>query len=282
MDRGFYSEDNINALYKNHLKFLIASKLSLKFIKAELNNVRNSLRSWTNYSQKYELYACTQKIDWTYSQYRPYKGDIIKDRRRMYLHLYFSIEKAMEDEKELNARLGILQTEIESDRRNPENEKLYNRYFNVKSTPKRGIKATARQKAMDEAKLNYGYFVLISNEIKDPIEALEIYRNKDLVEKAFGNLKERLSMRRMSVSSDTGLNGKLFVEFTALIFLSYLKKKMQNNDLFKKYTIQSLLDELDIIECFEYTGKKLRTGEITKRQIELYEKIGISPPSSLQ
>jgi len=77
-------------------------------------------------------------------------------------------------------------------------------------------------------------------------------------------------------------DGKLFVEFIALIFLSYLKKKMQDNDLFKKYTMQSLLDELDIIECFEYPGAKIRTGEITKRQIKLYEKIGVPPPTSLQ
>ena len=27
------------------------------------------------------------------------------------------------------------------------------------------------------------------------IEALKIYRNKDVIEKAFGNLKERLNMR---------------------------------------------------------------------------------------
>lgn len=282
MDRGFYSEDNINALYQNHLKFLIATKLSLKFVKTELNKVRESLRTWTNYSQKYELYACTQKIDWSYSQSRPYKGDTLTGERRMYLHLYFNSEKAMEDEKELNTRLCTLQTEIESGRRSPENEKLYTKYFDIKTTPVRGTKATAKQKAMDEAKLNYGYFALISNEIKDPIEALEIYRNKDLVEKAFGNLKERLNLRRLSVSSDASLDGKLFVEFIALIFLSYLKKKMQDNDLFKKYTMQGLFDEFDIIECFEQPGAQLRIGEVTKRQMALYETIGISPPTSLQ
>jgi transposase len=57
--------------------------------------------------------------------------------------------------------------------------------------------------------------VLLSNEVKDPIEALEIYRNKDLVEKAFGNLKERLNFSRTAVSSDQSLDGKLFVEFIA-------------------------------------------------------------------
>ncbi|MEX2013266.1 MAG: IS1634 family transposase, partial [Candidatus Levyibacteriota bacterium] len=216
MDRGFYSEHNINALYQNHLKFLMATKLSLKFVKKELDQVRDELRSWTNYSQKYELYACTQKIDWSYSQSRPYKGDTLKGERRMYLHLYFNSAKAMEDEKELNSRLSVLQAELECGKRNPENEKLYAKYFEFKTTPVRGTKAIAKQEAMDEAKRNYGYFALISNEIKDPIEALEIYRNKDLVEKAFGNLKERLNLRRLSVSSDASLDGKLFVEFIAL------------------------------------------------------------------
>src|SRR5690606_11291065 len=31
MDRGFYSEGNINALFKAHLKFLISAKMSLSF-----------------------------------------------------------------------------------------------------------------------------------------------------------------------------------------------------------------------------------------------------------
>ncbi len=33
MDRGFYSEDNINALFKKHLKFLISVRMSLSFIR---------------------------------------------------------------------------------------------------------------------------------------------------------------------------------------------------------------------------------------------------------
>ncbi|MBP7763884.1 MAG: hypothetical protein KA113_01700 [Syntrophaceae bacterium] len=139
----------------------------------------------------------------------------------------------------------------------------------------------AREDAIAEARKNYGFFVLLSNEVREPIAALETYRNKDLVEKAFGNLKERLSFNRMAVSSDQSLDGKLFVEFIALIFLSYLKKKMQDGNLFKKYTMHELLDEMDIIECFEYPGYERRVGEVTKKQIELYEAMGIVPPSSL-
>ncbi|MDO9528993.1 MAG: IS1634 family transposase [Syntrophales bacterium] len=281
MDRGFYSEANINDLYQNHLKFLIAAKVSLTFVKAELDKVRDSIRTWTNYSQKYDLYAYSTKRDWDYSQDRPYKGDTLKGKRRMYLHLYFNSEKAVEDEKNLNILLCTLQKELESGKINPEHEKQYAKYFDIKTTPARGTKVTARQAAIVEAKKNYGYFVLLSNEVKDPIEALEIYRNKDLVEKAFGNLKERLNFSRPAVSSDQSLDGKLFVEFIALIHLSYIKKKMQGGNLFKKYTMQELLDEFDIIECFEQPGRDLRVGEVTKLQIALYEAMEIVPPTSL-
>ena len=282
MDRGFYSEANINELYQNHLKFLIATKVSLTFVKAELDKVRDSIHTWTNYNQKYDLYACSSKMDWAYSQERPYKCDTLRDKRRIYLHLYFNSEKAMEDEKNLNTLLATLQEELKSGNKTKEHEKQYVKYFDCKSTPIRGTKITVKQEAVVEAKKNYGYFALLSNEIKDPAEALEIYRNKDLVEKAFGNLKERLNFSRTGVSSDQSLDGKLFVEFIALIYLSYLKKKMQDKNLFKRYTQQELLDEFDIIECFEYQGRELRVGEVTKRQTELYEAMDITSPTSLQ
>lgn len=281
MDRGFYSEANINDLYHNHLKFLIAAKKSLTFVKAELDNVRDSIRTWANYNQKHDLYGCTTKIDWGYSQERPYKGDMLKGKRRMYMHLYFNSERALEDEKNFNALLCRLQEELESGATLPEHDRLYAKYFDATTTPVRGTKVIAREDAIAEARKNYGFFVLLSNEVREPIAALEIYRNKDLVEKAFGNLKERLSFNRMAVSSDQSLDGKLFVEFIALIFLSYLKKKMQDGNLFKKYTMHELLDEMDIIECFEYPGYERRVGEVTKKQIELYEAMGIVPPSSL-
>jgi len=30
--------------------------------------------------------------------------------------------------------------------------------------------------------------------------------------------------------------------------------------------MQELLDEIDVIECFEYPGHELRIGEVTKKQ----------------
>lgn len=237
-------------MYQHHLKFLIGVRITLKFVQQELTAAKPELQKWENFHPDYNIYAYSTMITWQYEQARPYKKDVIKGERRAYLHLYFNKEKEAEDVQKLNRLLTKLKNELISGKRDPAHEKAYAKYFEVKETPKRGISIKPKQEAMDAAAKNYGYFALLSNEIKDPIQALSTYRNKDLIEKAFGNLKERLNFRRMEVSSERSLDGKLFVEFVALIYLSYIKKAMQEKQLFQRYTMQGLLDELDVIECY--------------------------------
>jgi hypothetical protein len=43
-----------------------------------------------------------------------------------------------------------------------------------------------------------------------------------------------------------------------------------------------LLDQFDVIECFGRPGKDLRVGEITKKQKELYNILGVAPPPSYE
>ena len=88
-------------------------------------------------------------------------------------------------------------------------------------------------------------------------------------------------MSRTLVSSLMCLEGKLLVQFIALIYVSYIKKKMQDGNLFSSYSIQSLLDTLDVIDCVQMPGKRLRCGELLEKQKVIYEKLGFSPPSSL-
>jgi len=75
------------------------------------------------------------------------------------------------------------------------------------------------------------------------------------------------------------LIGKLFVEFVALIYLSYIKKKMQGTALFENWTLQGLLDELDTTERFESPEHGRLIGEVTKKQKDIYTKLGMKSPS---
>jgi transposase len=281
MDRGFYSQANINALYHEHRKFLLSVNMSLKFIQKELEPLYEQFRTFEHYDSDYELYMHSVTTTWNYTHKRPYKGDMIQEERRLYIHYYFNIERAAEEEKRLDRMLMQLREELLADRPVKANEALYARYFTITRTPKRGVKVQIREDAVAKSKRYFGFFALITNEKMEAKEALHIYRNKDVVEKAFGNLKERLNLRRLLVSSEQALDGKLFVAFIALIYLSYIKKKMQQSNLFKNYTMGTMFDKLDIIECFKAPGQKLRVGEILNKQLDIYRALEIDPPTSL-
>ena len=277
MDRGYYSAENINALFKKHLKFLCGTSSALSFAKEFIREIGSRKDHYEYYNSNLELYVFTRTIAWDYEQERPYKGDVVKEERRMYLHLYFNPDKFSDDGKAFNRKLDTLKNELLSGHRVPEHEKEYKKYFEIKETPKRGISLTVKQDAVDAAHERYGFFVLISNEVKDPVIALSLYRMRDVVEKAFWNVKERLNLRRTMTSSESSLEGKLFVEFVALIYLSYIQKKMEEKGLFATYTLHELLDVLDVIECFMEPGKAPIQGEVLKKQEQIYRDLDVTP-----
>ena len=280
MDKGFYSEDNINGLYREHVKFLVGVKLSLKLIKKHLDEVYDDIRMFTNYDESISTYGFTVSAEWDYSQERPYKGDVIKDKRRIYIHYYYNIEKGSDDEQTFDKRISELCSELLEGKLVEEHKKAYSQFFEVKDTPVRGRQVYYKEDEIKAARRYFGYFALITNEKMDAFTALHLYRMKDVVEKAFGNIKERLNMRRPLAKSEKNLDGKIFAEFVALILISYLDHKMKETNLYKSYSMQQLLDKLDVIECFEDKGHNLRIGELLGKQVEIYETLGVTLPTS--
>ena len=279
MDRGFYSENNINDLMKHHHKFLIGVKMSLKFVSRILDRERDDFVTRFNYNSELKLYIKSFTEEWDYTEEKPRSGVTVNGKRRIYLHVYYNDQKATDDKNRFNTMLDRLEYNLVNGTTDPEDERLYQKYFTIHETPVRGKTYSFKEDAIRKAEKNYGYFVLMSNGIKDPVEALRLYRLKDLIEKSFGNLKDRLSMRRMSVASEENFEGKLFVQFVALQLMSYIKKRMDEKGLFKDYTMQSLLDELDTIEYYQQPGKAHHLSEITEKQRKLYELMDVPVPS---
>lgn len=85
-------------------------------------------------------------------------------------------------------------------------------------------------------------------------------------------------VRSIFVSVSGNFEGKLFVQLLALIYRSYIKKQMDENGLYKKYTMQTLLDDLDIIELYQQPGKAHHLSEITKKQMALYDAMDLQTP----
>ena len=275
MDKGFYSLENINKMLQESVKFLISTKTSIKIIKDEIDKIYDIIHQTQNYNDTYQLYSTTVPIDWIYEKNK--KANSHK-KRRVYLHVYYNLIRMAEEQNKFDKHLSQLKNELLEGKRIKEHENQYNQYFIVKGKIPGKIRVTIKETEVKQAKRYFGFFTFLSYENMNSIVALERYRNKDLIEKAFCNLKDRLNLRRTSVSSESSLEGKLFLEFVALIYLSYIKKKMQEKKLFKTYTITQLLDKLDLIECFEYPDRKLRIGEVLDKQRQIYLDMGIKSP----
>ena len=278
MDRGFYSEENINRLFDEHIKFLVGVMLSLKFIKFHLDEVYDDIRMPCNYDGIH-TYGYTVTAEWNYTKNRVYKKDKLKEKRRIYIHYYYDIEKGAVNEQTFDQNIYTYAQELMSGKTLDEHQAAYDQFFEVKTTPKRGRKVFYKEDAIKNARRYFGYYAVITNEKMDAFTALHLYRKKDVVEKSFGNLKERLNMRRILTSSERSLHGKIFTEFVALILISHLDRLMRNADLYKKYSMNLLLDKLDVIERFEDPDHAPRVGEILNKQAKIYETLGVAIPT---
>jgi len=54
---------------------------------------------------------------------------------------------------------------------------------------------------------------------------------------------------------------------------------LDTQGLFKRFTLQGVLDELDVIERFRQPNTKPIVGEVTKKQQELYKLLGVDAVS---
>ncbi|MEA1883011.1 MAG: transposase [Thermotogota bacterium] len=109
LDRGFYSKKNINALYQHRKKFIVGTKLNLTYVKTILDEDRENLKLWTHLQGQFNTNGICRPFEWDYEQERPYKGDVLKEKRRAYLLVFYNPEKAAKDQVALNEHLMMLQ-----------------------------------------------------------------------------------------------------------------------------------------------------------------------------
>ena len=276
MDRGFYKEDNIHELYKEGFDFLVATKTSLIYVRDYIDLISSDLNKFQYYDVNSNLYGYTITTNWDYSEKCQQSGEKIKSKKDIYVHICYNPEKDLESERKLNKKIAELYKELQTGKPTKKHEKQYATYFNVKKVSGKTVFESYKDDIINKTKRYYGYFVFLSNEVSGTWQALTLYRNRDIVEKAFNNFKDRLNMNRLLVSSEKSLEGKLFVGHIALIILSYINSKMVANEMFKDYTMREMLDALERIDCYEDEDGKKVIGEVLDKQKLIYEKLEIN------
>lgn len=115
-----------------------------------------------------------------------------------------------------------------------------------------------------------GWFVLISNDIKDATEALQLYRDKDAVEKSFDDLKNTLDMKRLRIHSNAAMEGRIFIQFISLILATHLRSILKRNGWSRNHNLQEIFNDLKSIQQITIEGrKKSLSTTLTKKQREI-------------
>ena len=269
LDRGFYSQQNVTALFDQRCHFIIGMPGHRRRVREVIDRCRDAVHSPHGYRQidMDSLYMHTELYQW------PENG------RRCYRHLYYDPLRAAQDFDTLNKHLLVCKKELETGQHNPRHERDYEQYFIVKETPVRGRQVRYHDAAIRAYRDRYaGFFAILSTRKMDALEVLQIYRNKDTIEKIFDDLKNALDMKRLRMHSSGRMAGRLFVQFIALILFSQIQQVLREKDLASHYSPKLVLGELESLTRIHYTGKyKDLVSEVSKTQREILTAFGIDP-----
>jgi transposase len=266
MDKGFFSEHNIDCLYEHGFLFTVGVPFTPKWTRELVAKVREGIERFSCYHHVggRSFFATTDNTSW--------KG------RLCYRHVYFDSKKASEEYMELLEKLGVRKKELEENCLVEGNEVFYERYFRVIVESGGDRRVEVCEGAVLEFKLGVaGFFVLLSNDISDAVEAYKVYREKDVVEKGFDNLKNALDMNRLRVHDALSMDGRLFVQFVAQVISLGIRKVMADSKLDERYTLPELINELKSFHSVSLEGQtKPIFSKISKAQREIFTAFNIN------
>ena len=270
MDRGLYSKKNIDALCEARQHFTIGVPSHLRLVRDLIDKHRDDIDGFKGYRvfEGEAVYSQSFLQSWG------------EQRRRCYLHIYFNGQQQQEDRLRFDQYVTDLYLELTEGPIVEEHAEAYERFFIVKDTPRRGRKVLLNEEALNKARSKYvGFSALLSTKFKDSLDALAVYREKDIVEKCFDDLKNELDMRRLRIHGSKSMKNRLFIQFIAMILLAAIRKRMRETELTTKYSVTQLLWELESLTTIQYSGRyKNKLSEVTKAQREIFEAFQVDIP----
>jgi len=252
MDKGFYSDKGVASLLEKRTKFSVGVPFTTSLAKDAVSAVRQEINNPTN------AIAAGNDIIYASTSVVPLHS------RRAYIHVFF------DEKRHISKRTDFIQKILytENGLRNGTIKKdhpLAKKYLKLRNS-KNGLNITRDTVAIEAHLATAGFFVILSNDSKDPQYVLNVYRSKDVVEKSFENLKNELDLDRLHVHSDKAMQGRIFIGFIALILASFIRNIMQKHSLYKNFTFSSLLAEMKKLKIVVFKGTKTALTEYTHKQ----------------
>ena len=234
-DNGFYSQANMAEFARNSMKFLTLASPSTLWIREIVDELRDRLDSVSSVCSFDTSVHCASKMvmkELSVVRQRSRGGIAAGEAetfsRRLYVHVCYSRDRATKDEQRLVNDLFELKRLVEAgEQLSPAGEKKAEKFLHCSTVGRGGkLKVAFRDEAFREARKYFGFFALVSNEVKDAEEALKSYRLREKIEELFNVQKNGMDGRRPRVWHPDSLQGRLFVQFVALGYHCYLTKRI--------------------------------------------------------
>lgn len=259
MDRGFFKKDNLVYLYKNSIPFIMGVSLSIKEVKDLFMKYKDKIKS-----SEYMIHDNENNLTSGDS------FDIVINNCPFRLHLYYNYYKVADEILNIQNKIQKLENEL-NHIDIIQNPSPYEKFFKLNIVDGKLISFEKDFDKINEIHKNTGYFALLSSRMDNNVEEiLHLYRNKDLIEKTFDNLKNYIDCKRLRVHYDETVTGKMFIVFLSLILKSVIDSKIKDT------TVKKIINEVKKIKLQILSNKEEYISPLTKKQKDILSLFNIT------
>jgi transposase len=260
MDKGFYSKNNLKTLIREGHRFLLSVPFTLSRAKELVEEARSGIDRAAHIikTSSHPIRGVSRAVDF--------------DGVALTAHILYNPERELAERNSLYAHTLWLKEQVQAGKKPSGFERDIEKYLDGT-----GAGMRIRQEVIDRELSASGWVVIIGNEQISTQEAHDIYRKKDVVEKAFMRIKNNLGMGRLRVHEGERVRNKAFVAFISLVLVSVIHRVMKEKGLYKSMTMNKLLMTLSKLKLLVIDGHHI-LRPVTKEQREIFSAFGMQPP----
>ena len=279
-DRGYSSIMNLQSLFNTDVSFVAGVPIVEKGLKDKFAKFREALCDLAFYNSEYDVYCRTIKEDWKQNT----EGGSID--RTCFVHLYRFPKIALSQQKQLLKKVDKALDKKRSGRVVDRDD--WN--FAARFITERKEEHDGKEKKIWEKNLEAlrswertaGCFVIRSDWLEDPIEALRIYRRRNIVEVAFRQFKVLNGGNRL-YATQTSYMGKLMVHTIAQslrMAITVQAKRRETQELkLPDNSVEKLLTVLKKVRAVRAPTRSTWVVEpLTKKAQDMLELLNLPKP----
>lgn len=279
-DRGYSSIMNLQSLFNTDVSFVAGVPIVEKGLKDKFAKFREALCDLAFYNSEYDVYCRTIKEDWKQNT----EGGSID--RTCFVHLYRFPEIALSRQKQLLKKVDKALDKKRSGRVVDRDDwNFVARFITERKEEHDGKEKKIWEKNLEALRSwerTAGCFVIRSDWLEDPIEALRIYRRRNIVEVAFRQFKVLNGGNRL-YATQTSYMGKLMVHTIAQslrMAITVQAKRRETQELkLPDNSVEKLLTVLKKVRAVRAPTRSTWVVEpLTKKAQDMLELLNLPKP----